>query len=956
MTTALRDLQLLFQVQEKTMKKIIFSVFLSLILLLVSCAPKNVSPPSQPLNTPPVSPSPEAPPTMSTATLTPSPTVPPPTPTSTPQGVRRRPAANGLDMQARALSPQVDGELTEWVGFPCASLNQKGNVISGIENWKGASDASLDFCWGWDGSALYLAARVTDDSLFPPDAQSTASKDAIDIHLDVDLQGGFDDPNPAEDNFHLLFLPGNFRDVPSSVSLLAPAMTPEKKKEWEQRISFKAQPESGGYRLEMRLPWDIFRPSLDLQYNLLGAALSLIDSDKDESPVTILSTAIRSAANPDSPIFWNNLDLQAWQAALPSPTPSAGLPTLRALFEHFTPDDHLFMYVDCAPGGKKLDDITGTDLLFDYIIQDRGLNRWDSQKKEWAWNGVIYAQNRNGIMEWDVWWGWMSLCRSDYPAQIVFQRQDKKWAAHYTSAPVSIPSSFYIYHKEPPFVDITYKYPSSNPSTHHFFVYIDSDNNESTGNTTIFPGRGIDYILQDDSLYKWNGSTWVWKALVRVEKTNTYSRWYFSSQSINAPLIDARHPLKMGFSRQDAGWNNLFTSRIHWVDKYVITFIEPPVFDITYNHSAPDKHVFVYMDTDNNASTGKTGLVPGLGVDYVLQDGSLYKYNGSTWDWIVSARTVDTTAQDRWVFSSQFIGNPTLPFKVVFSRQDASWAALYTSPILSLNAYTYTHTEPPPTPTPTPVPTYTFTFHNNYQAGNHFILYLNTDGDSSTGYVAGGGAEYLIQDNGLHQYTGDGSSWSWSGLSCSSLTFSAGSTTTWTLSQACLSALNNGDSVVFQRLDSGWTPLYTSPSVTISSYSASHTEPPPTPTPTPVPTYTFTFTNHYNSGDHLRLYLNTDNNFSTGDWIGGADYLVEWYPDGPSVGMFQWTGTWTWISCPLLSASGTGTAVFSFSASCIGSPSFPFTANYVRIDSGWSIVYKGGPDTISSYSASHTEP
>ncbi len=806
------------------MKKTILFVFLSLILLLLSCSPKNVSPPAQPLNTPPVSLLPEASPVMSTATSTPSPTVPPPTPTSTPQGVRRRPAANGLDMQARAFSPQIDGELREWDGFPCASLNQKENVISGIENWKGAADVSLDFCWGWDESALYLAARVTDDSLSPLDAQSTAPKDAIDIRLDVDLQGGFDDPNPQEDNFHLLFLPGNFRDVPSSVSLLAPAVTPEKKKEWEQSISFKAQPESSGYRLEMRLPWDIFRPSLDLQYNLLGAALSLVDSDKDEPQVVILSTAIRSAADLDSPIYWNNLDLLSAATALPSPTPAAGIPTLRALFEHFTPDDHLFMYVDCAPGGKKLDDITGTNLLFEYIIQDRGLNRWDERKKEWAWNGVIYAKNRNGIMEWNIWWGWLSLCRSDYPAQVVFQRQDKKWAAHYTSVPVSIPPSFYIYHKEPPFVDITYKYPSSDPNTHHFFVYIDSDNNESTGNTTIFPGRGIDYILQDDSLYKWNGSTWVWKALVRVEKTNTYSRWYFSSQSINAPLIDAKHPLKMGFSRQDAGWNNLFTSRIHWVDKYVITFIEPPLFDITYNHATPDNHVFVYMDTDNKLSTGHTGLVPGLGVDYLLQEDSLYKYNGANWDWVVSARVTNTATQDRWVFSSQFIGNPPLPFKVAFSRQDGSWTALYNSGILSLGTHVYTHTEPPPTPTPTPVPTYTFTFTNNYNTGDQFILYLNTDGNASSGFSGGGGAEYSLQNDELYQYTGSGSDWSWSGPLPCSLTFIAGTTTQWTLPQTCLPALNNGDTVVFQRLSS-WIPQHTSPSVTISSYSASYTEP-----------------------------------------------------------------------------------------------------------------------------------
>ncbi len=65
----------------------------------------------------------------------------------------------------------------------------------------------------------------------------------------------------------------------------------------------------------------------------------------------------------------------------------------------------------------------------------------------------------------------------------------------------------------------------------HLFVYIDADNKENTGNTTIFPGRGIDYILQDDSLYRWTGlpapNDWQWLALVRTERQPNMSSWVF---------------------------------------------------------------------------------------------------------------------------------------------------------------------------------------------------------------------------------------------------------------------------------------------------------------------------------------------------------------------------------------------------------------------------------------------
>jgi hypothetical protein len=275
---------------------------------------------------------------------------------------------------------------------------------------------------------------------------------------------------------------------------------------------------------------------------------------------------------------------------------------------------------------------------------------------------------------------------------------------------------------------------------------------------------------------------------------------------------------------------------------------------------------------------------------------------------------------------------------------------------VTISSYAASHTEPPPTPTPTPAPTYTFTFTNNYQPGNNFNLYLNTDGNSSSGYATGGagGAEYLIQNNQLFQYIGPG--WNWGPLSCSSLTFSAGPTTTWTLSQACLSALNNGNSVVFQRLSNSWSALYTSPSVTISSYAASHTEPPPTPTPTPVPTYTFTFTNNYQLGNNFNLYLNTDGNSSSGyatGGAGGAEYLIQNYQ------LFQYIGPgWNWgpLSCSSLTFSAGPTTTWTLSQACLSALNNGNSVVFQRLSNSWSALYTSPSVTISSYSASHTEP
>ena len=532
------------------------------------------------------------------------------------------------------------------------------------------------------------------------------------------------------------------------------------------------------------------------------------------SPTPVISPTPPTTATPSLPTATPTLP-----PPTATPTPSVGVPTLSVIFEHFKPDDRLLMYLDCAPGGKKLREITRTDLEFDYLIQNNTLSRWDEERKEWVQAEVVHGQKREGVMEWNLVWGSLSLCRSDYAPQVVLQRQDGKGRALHTSPPQSIPASFSLRYQEPLLISIVYNYPNSSPDTHHFFVYIDSDNNPKTGHATIFPGLGVDYILQDDSLYKWEKGAWVWKAQVRVEKTRTRSHWRFHSQAIQVSRVDARHPIKIGFSRQDANWNLLFVSQIIRMARNVISFTEPPVFEITYHHGAPDDHLFVYLDTDNNPGTGHTTLFPGLGVDYLIQDASLYQYDPTVspypWRWIAAVRVLDTSTEDRWVFSASFIGNPPLPFRAAFSRQDASWNSLHTSTILNINTHSYSYTEPPE---------FNITYHHG-TPDDHLFVYLDTDNNSGTGDTTlfpGLGVDYLIQDASLYQYDPTASPpWRWI---AAVRVLDTPTEDRWVFSASSIGNPSLPFQAAFSRQDASWNSLHTSTILNINTYSYSYTE------------------------------------------------------------------------------------------------------------------------------------
>lgn len=272
------------------------------VLFLSACA--QVSAPS-PTST--VEPSPTA--TLPPPTDTPVPSATP-SPSPVPASELRRPAENGLDMEAQRLDspPILDGDLNEWANFPCYTLDQKEQIAYGDPaSWGAPADLSGSLCWGWDDEALYLAVEVRDDTLRIFSKGNFWENDYIELWVDADLAGDFDQAKNNGDDFQFGFLPGNFADIPARATVFVPGVSTSKLRQ----IELAFIPIEGGYRGEVKIPWATFGDKLDLTNHRLGVALAFSDCDAEQpAQEMMISTAPQSIAQWGNPALWNNLDLR----------------------------------------------------------------------------------------------------------------------------------------------------------------------------------------------------------------------------------------------------------------------------------------------------------------------------------------------------------------------------------------------------------------------------------------------------------------------------------------------------------------------------------------------------------------------------------------------------------------------------------------------------------------------
>ena len=145
----------------------------------------------------------------------------------------------------------LDGKLDEWEGLTPIVVDKKAQVVYGAGAWKGPRDLAVKVFSQWDEEALYMAFEVTDETHVQERRKGDMWEgDHIELWLDMDLYGDYNEAMNSADDFQLGLSPGNFREVPPEVFIWVPSVAPTYPKE----IAVGAQKLEKGYTLEARIP------------------------------------------------------------------------------------------------------------------------------------------------------------------------------------------------------------------------------------------------------------------------------------------------------------------------------------------------------------------------------------------------------------------------------------------------------------------------------------------------------------------------------------------------------------------------------------------------------------------------------------------------------------------------------------------------------------------------------
>jgi len=239
--------------------------------------------------------------------------------------------------------------------------------------------------------------------------------------------------------------------------------------------------------------------------------------------------------------------------------------------------------------------------------------------------------------------------------------------------------------------------------------------------------------------------------------------------------------------------------------------------NITYvfQYSSAGTYYRAYVDADLNASTGFS--VAGVGADYLLEDGFLYRYSGPGWSWTqLGTATYSNNANTAsWTFPRSAIGETNCTnetAKVVFQVESAG-GSLDTSSALS---HSYVSCASPLFDSVTTNDATNVYYSVQYSGTwSLFHVFVDSDQNTSTGYATGGlGADYMIENGTLYQHTGGATSWTWTNLGAVAAYTNTGSKVSWTVSRASMNeTATNETAALFYHLQSSGTtaqlPVYT---------------------------------------------------------------------------------------------------------------------------------------------------
>jgi len=256
-----------------------------------------------------------------------------------------------------------------------------------------------------------------------------------------------------------------------------------------------------------------------------------------------------------------------------------------------------------------------------------------------------------------------------------------------------------------------------------------------------------------------------------------------------------------------------------------VVSVDAANINYTIPYSSAPTWTRVYIDANQTVSSGFA--ISGVGADYFVENGNLYRYSGTngSWNWTIIKQvpfTQGATSATLRVAKAD-IGSPASIDSVTQTSAPTNTSAKIT---------TSTATSPAPGATATAAVDglnikYVIPF-----AGKPTWtrVYIDANRASSSGYSYNGiGAEYLIENGGLFRYSGSNGGWGWTSVKTVAFTVGATSATV-SVAIADLGSPPSIDSIT--QTD---PPTKISPKLTTTT---STTTPPPPTTPAPPSTAT----------------------------------------------------------------------------------------------------------------------
>lgn len=221
---------------------------------------------------------------------------------------------------SRATRPiTIDGNLDDWSGAAWTWLHQKQQVVYGQGAWAGPHDESCKLAFQWEPDALLAAVDVTDNVVVQQSKGTDMWEgDHVELWLDVDLYGDYNEAVNSSDDLQLGLSPGNFKEIKPEVTIWVPSVDPKSL----AQVQIAAVKKEYGYTLEVRIPTSFLFQTLgkqqvskilssgQLQKGFrLGVMLDCSDTDEPQRPQkSMLSTSPERQWG--DPTTFNILELQ----------------------------------------------------------------------------------------------------------------------------------------------------------------------------------------------------------------------------------------------------------------------------------------------------------------------------------------------------------------------------------------------------------------------------------------------------------------------------------------------------------------------------------------------------------------------------------------------------------------------------------------------------------------------